>query len=816
MKVVFIFFTSLFLFLASNFSTAADTISPSQPITGSNTLVSSNQRFELGLFAPPNSRAWYLGLWYKKFPDIVVWVANRETPLPDSHGALTLSKNGTLVLSDQMNNTIWSSNSSRVAKNPVAQLLVTGNLVVRDQESPTTTTADSESYVYQSFNSPSNTLLPDMKVGWDFRTGHNQFLTSWKSASDPSLGEYTYKIDTHELPQLVVAQGSKKLFRTGPWNGVRFTGTPGAGVSATPFLIPIFVYNSSELYYSYEVTDDSIITRVTLTELGSAQRLVTNEENSEWTVMYTLENNQCDDYGECGANGICKIYKSPICECLQGFVPKSQKEWELLNWTSGCTRKTALNCEKGEGFVEIKNVKLPDLLDFRVNKTMLHIEECEAECLRTCSCMAYANSNITNGSRGCLMWFGKLIDMREIDEEDSDQIYIRMPASELGDTGRKHKRIVLISVVSAGFVLLFLGLSCWYVKLKKREKKMGSRTSEEDLELPLFDYGIIATATNNFSCTNKLGEGGFGPVYKAKLTQEEFVAVKRLSKDSGQGLEEFKNEVKMIANLQHWNLVKLLGCCIEGEERMLIYEYMPNKSLDCFIFDQNKKWLLNWQKRFDIIVGIARGLLYLHQDSRLRIIHRDLKSSNILLDDELNPKISDFGIARIFGRNQTEAKTKRVIGTYGYMSPEYAIDGKFSVKSDVFSFGVLLLEIVSGRKNRGFHHPDHHHSLLGHAWLLWNKNKGLELMDLCLEDSYIEFELLRCIQVGLLCVQKLPKDRPVMSSVVVMLSNEGATLPEPKEPGFFTERGSMDIESLIDQGKSNTGSTITFTTVEAR
>ncbi|PRQ31518.1 putative protein kinase RLK-Pelle-DLSV family [Rosa chinensis] len=321
----------------------------------------------------------------------------------------------------------------------------------------------------------------------------------------------------------------------------------------------------------------------------------------------------------------------------------------------------------------------------------------------------------------------------------------------------------------------------------------GSRASKEDLELPQFDFHTIATATDNFSSRNKLGEGGLGPVYKAKLTQEESIAVKRLSKHSGQGVEEFKNEVTMIANLQHRNLVKLLGCCIEGKERMLIYEYMPNKSLDFFIFDQNRKVVLSWQKRFDIIMGLARGLLYLHQDSRVRIIHRDLKSSNILLDDELmNPKISDFGIARIFRNNQSEAKTKRVIGTYGYLSPEYAIDGKFSVKSDVFSFGVILLEIISGRKNRGFHHPDHYHSLLGH------------------------FEVLRCIQVGLSCVQKLPKDRPEMSSVLPMLSNEGVALPQPKEPGFFTERSSVDIDTIIGEGRSHTGTTFTITMVEAR
>ncbi|KAL6283761.1 hypothetical protein ACE6H2_014690 [Prunus campanulata] len=811
--ITLIFFASLIQFSVLNLSTGADTISALESIMGSDTLVSSGQSFELGLFSAGNSKTWYLGLWYKNFPNTVVWVANRENPLARSNGALTLTKNGSLVLLDQMNNIIWSTISSQIVENPVAQLLETGNLVVRDKAE-----TGSEHYIWQSFNFPSDTLLPDMKVGWDFRTGLNRFLTSWKNASDPSLGEYTYGIDNLMLPQLVVAKGSKKLFRTGPWNGIRFTGTPDAGNKRV--VKPIYVYDTNELYYMYEATDSSILTRVKLSETGLAQRLVLKKGTTEWDVMYTLLNDRCDNYRECGANGICKTSKSPSCECLQGFVPKSQNEWDVLNWESGCIRQTPLDCQKGAGFLKVRNVKLPDLLEFQVNMKM-SVEECEAECLRNCSCVAYANTDIRNGGSGCLMWFGDLIDMREFVEEDSEQdIHIRMPLSELGGTGKKDKRIILISVISAVSGLPLLALLCWCILLKKRGRNVytskGSRSIKEDWELPLFDFKTIATATNNFSHTNKLGEGGFGPVYKANLTREEFIAVKRLSKDSGQGIEEFKNEVTMIANLQHWNLVKLLGCCIEREERMLIYEYMPNKSLDCFIFDQNRKVLLNWQKRLNIIMGISRGLLYLHQDSRLRIIHRDLKSSNILLDDELNPKISDFGIARVFGRNQTEAKTKRVIGTYGYMSPEYAIDGKFSEKSDVFSFGVLLLEIVSGRKNRGFHHPDHHHSLLGHAWLLWNENKGLELIDPCLEYSYVEFEVLRCIQVGLLCVQALPKDRPVMSSVVVMLSNEGVILPQPKEPGFFTGRSSLD-DTIIDEGSSNpTGSSITISTVEAR
>ncbi|XP_059437683.1 uncharacterized protein LOC132170643 [Corylus avellana] len=226
---------------------------------------------------------------------------------------------------------------------------------------------------------------------------------------------------------------------------------------------------------------------------------------------------------------------------------------------------------------------------------------------------------------------------------------------------------------------------------------------EKDAKLPLFSYESVLAVTNNFLTVNKLGEGGYGPVYKGKLLQGKEIAVKMLSKKSGRGIEEFRNETILIAKVQHRNLVRVLGCCIEREEKILIYEYMPNKSLDFYLFDPTKKQMLGWETRIRIIEGIAQGLLYLHQYSRLRIIHRDLKPSNILLDSEMNPKISDFGMARIVGGNETQANTSRIVGTYGYMSPEYAIQGLYSTKSDVFSFGVLLLEIISGKKNTSFY-----------------------------------------------------------------------------------------------------------------
>ncbi|KAG2579210.1 hypothetical protein PVAP13_6NG248500 [Panicum virgatum] len=234
-------------------------------------------------------------------------------------------------------------------------------------------------------------------------------------------------------------------------------------------------------------------------------------------------------------------------------------------------------------------------------------------------------------------------------------------------------------------------------------------------EFTFYEFSQVLEATNNFSVENKLGQGGFGPVYKGQFPDGLDIAVKRLASHSGQGLTEFKNEVQLIAKLQHRNLVRLLGCCSQGEEKMLIYEYLLNKSLDFFIFDETRRTLLNWDRRLVIIEGIAQGLLYLHKHSRLRVIHRDVKASNILLDSEMNPKISDFGLAKMFSSNDIEGNTQRVVGTYGYMAPEYASEGLFSTKSDVFSFGVLTLEIITGKRNSGFHKHGSFLNLLGYV-----------------------------------------------------------------------------------------------------
>ncbi|KAM2176640.1 hypothetical protein ACFX1Q_035914 [Malus domestica] len=335
--------------------------------------------------------------------------------------------------------------------------------------------------------------------------------------------------------------------------------------------------------------------------------------------------------------------------------------------------------------------------------------------------------------------------------------------------------------------------------------KSDKLTDEHDQEnmgkhdLSVFTYESVLTATSNFSEANKLGEGGFGPVYKGKLVTGREIAVKRLSKSSGQGNSEFKNELILIHELQHSNLVQLLGFCIHEDERMLIYEYMPNKSLDYFIFDSIRGVQLDWKKRFGIIEGIAQGLLYLHRFSRTRVIHRDLKASNILLDENMNPKIADFGLARIFTHTELEANTSRIVGTLGYMPPE-TIEGRVSVKTDVYSFGVLILEIIRGRKINRLCNDDGLLNLVGYAWELWKKNAALELKDPTLGDSCNGNQLLRCIHISLLCVEENAADRPTMSDVISMLTNESMELPKPKKPAYYTQ-GNVDFNGIRETGE---------------
>ncbi|XP_057247783.1 G-type lectin S-receptor-like serine/threonine-protein kinase At4g27290 isoform X2 [Beta vulgaris subsp. vulgaris] len=770
-------------------------INATHPLIDGDTLVSASGNFELGFFTPGNSDKRYVGIWYKKIPvQTVVWVANREAPLEalvssSSAAMLRLTSESVLELINGTNAVIWATNLTRALKNPVAELLDSGNLIIKAKDN---NEEEFDGILWQSFDYPCDIQLPGMKLGKDLIRGLDQYLTSWRNSDDPSLGSYTYRLDYHGYPQPVLMKGVVEQYRNGPWNGIRFSGNPS--LKPNPFFTFKFVMNSKATYYVYDLLNSSVISHRLLNPYGTMQRLVWSDHVQGWVMYLTAQSDNCDTYSLCGKFGSCNIANSPECGCLRGFRPKSPNDWNSGDWSDGCVRKAPLSCNRGDRFVKYTNVKLPDT-QYSWYNTSMTLNECKSHCLLNCSCVAYASLDVRNGGSGCFIWIDVLIDIK-IYPKNGQDLYVKLNASELGK--RKRRIWIMLSSIFVAITVLVLTttLFLWkkmrfWRKGKSRESYIVSDRENAEPELPLFDISLIAQATNNFSDENRIGEGGFGPVYKGILKGGQEIAVKRLSKESRQGLDEFKTEVICIAKLQHRNLVKLLGCCIEGEERMLVYEYMSNKSLDYFIFDDITSKSLEWPKRFEIIKGITRGLLYLHQDSRLRIVHRDLKAGNILLDSELNPKISDFGMARSFEGDECEVKTNKVVGTYGYMSPEYAIDGLFSVKSDVFSFGVLVLETISSKRNRGFNHPDHYHNLLGHV--------------------------LRCIHIGLLCVQRSPDDRPSMPSVIVMLDND-VELPQPKTPAFFIERELLDKDSLTSAtvSESHCSNEMSITVVSGR
>ncbi|XP_020224766.1 G-type lectin S-receptor-like serine/threonine-protein kinase At1g11300 isoform X2 [Cajanus cajan] len=810
-------FFVLFIFCSYEFdiAIAADNITSSQSMKDPETLSSKDGNFTLGFFTPQNSTNRYVGIWWKS-ESTVIWVANRNQSLNDSSGVVTISEDGNLVVLNGQKQ-LWTTNVSNITSNTSSQFSDSGKLVLTDSTRGT--------ILWDSFQQPSNTLLPGMKL-LSNRTGMELKLTSWRSPSNPSIGSFSLGIVQRKtIVEAFIWNETRPYWRSGPWNGGVFTGTRNmAGAYLNGFQVVDDDEGGKEVYYSVPSATGFVV--YILNSQGQFEQTWWDDEKKEMEVTWSSEQSDCDVYGICGPNAICNSEKSPICSCLEGFEERNKEEWNRQNWTSGCVRKRDLKCErvkeqntstdtKEDEFLKLQMVKVPD---FAQGSTVTQ-DICRSQCLENCSCMAYSHHD----GIGCMSWTEDLLDMQQFSSEGLD-LYFRVAHSEL-DKGRKTTIIIIITVIIGTVILVACAYATWRISNHpvkiwlpiKSAMKRSNKTSlplnkgvpSEDpshkvieelslvklQEMLLLDFERLATATNNFHLSNKLGQGGFGPVYKGKLQDGQEIAIKRLSRASGQGLEEFMNEVVVISKLQHRNLVRLFGCCVE---------------------DPSKSKLLDWRKRCSIIEGIARGLLYLHRDSRLRIIHRDLKTSNILLDQELNPKISDFGMARIFGGNEDQANTNRIVGTYGYMSPEYAMQGLFSEKSDVFSFGVLVLEIVSGRKNTSFYDDEHALSLLGFVWIQWNEGNILSLIDPGMYDPNHHKDILRCIHIGLLCVQEHAIERPTMSAVISMLNSEVAFLPPPSQPAFIQRQTMLNSVSSKERYSSSSVNSVSITNVSGR
>ncbi|CAN7106842.1 unnamed protein product [Brassica rapa subsp. narinosa] len=859
-----IFITLLTLsFLLGRSCCATDTLLQGQYLKDGQELVSAFNIFKLKFFSFENSSNLYLGIWYNDLylngnkqyahiQDRAVWIANRNSPISGRSGSLTVDSLGRLKISGGASKSLLEITSTETTGNTTLKLLDTGNLQLQEMDSD----GSVRRIVWESFDYPTDTFLPGMKLGFNVKTGKRWELTSWLGDTLPASGSFVFGMDANITNRLIILWRGNMYWASGLWFKDRFSLEE---FNSYEFVFS-YVSTESEHYFMLSVDrhySDTVFPTITIDQKGilhinRLDREVTHVRCSPFTIGEEVDN-------EC--------YRKDPRMCLNAgcIVP------DMLSGHRNCSPsgytyfRETVSAFSSNGFV--------------LNETggRLSSADCRAMCIQNCSCLAYASTN--GDGTGCEIWNTDPTNKRSsshsprtihvlvkgyvVDRENERaptwlvvvaSLFLMIPVTWFIIYLFLRKFKVKVTIIFRGMFYFLWGeiipqmTGC--IRRRLQTLRVGSTIDQEMLlrelgidrrgrrhrrsarknsnnELQIFSFETVALATDYFSDANKLGEGGFGPVYKGRLIDGEEVAIKRLSIASGQGLVEFKNEAMLIAKLQHTNLVQLLGCCIEKDEKMLVYEYMPNKSLDYFLFDPLRKNVLDWTLRFMIMEGIIQGLLYLHKYSRLKVIHRDIKASNILLDEDMNPKISDFGMARIFGAQESRANTKRVSKEFicvvcsGYMSPEYFREGLFSAKSDVFSFGVLMLEIICGRKNNSFHHDSEGPlNLIVHAWNLFKENRIREVIDQSLGDSALDSpQVLRCVQVALLCVQQNAEDRPSMLDVVSMIYGEGNNaLTSPKEPAFYDgpRRSSPEIDIETPEPENVSANRVTITVMDPR
>ncbi|XP_040371489.1 G-type lectin S-receptor-like serine/threonine-protein kinase At4g03230 isoform X3 [Rosa chinensis] len=842
------------------------------------------EKFELGFFTSNGSSGTrrYVGIWYyRSNPQTVVWLANRDNPLSDTRGVFTIAEDGNLKVLDGKRKTYWSSSlESSSSTIRTAKLMDTGNLVVINREQGN----NSVQIVWQSFENPTDTFLPGMKMSGKLA------LSSWKSYNDPATGNFTFQQDQEDANHFVIWKRSRRYWKSEDYGNFI---SSDEMASAILYLLSNFtstaVHNDSVPYLTSSLYTS---TRLVMSFSGQIQYLMWDSEKV-WSLIWADPRDRCSVYNACGNFGSCNSKNGLVCKCLPGFKPSSPDNWNHGDYSGGCTRKSTLcgNNAESDIFLSLKMMKVgnPDS-QFNAKSEM----ECRVECLNNCECQAYFYEEVENKNTGgsssstCWIWSQDVTNLQE-DYDGGQNLQVRVAVSDIESTARScgscgtnlipyplstgpkcgdvtyysfhcnistgqlsfeapsgtyhvtsinadtqtfviqandadecrdkkflkliqsspynvtnmcnadptrfspdlsfkggyevevawespleppcssstdckdwprsicdaaldgknrclcpanskwdsrslnctqevgHRKqtgeqgkmtlaliiavtcisVAVLAILSSTFVYAYIWrrrriktqegranlqkcstLNHFYDCERKVKNLIESGRFKDDdtegIDVPSFDLESILVATTYFSNANKLGQGGFGPVYKGKLPGGEEIAVKRLSSCSGQGLEEFKNEVLLIAKLQHRNLVRLLGYCAEGDEKMLIYEYMANKSLDSFIF--------------------------------------------------------------------------------------------------------VVIEIITGKRNTGFYQPERSLSLLGYAWHLWKEQKALDLLEQTLGHSCNKDEYFKCVNVGLLCVQEDPGDRPTMSQVVFMLGSETATIPTPKQPAFVVRR----------------------------
>ncbi|KAL7219042.1 hypothetical protein ACSBR2_012169 [Camellia fascicularis] len=719
---IFSIFFLLFFSFINQLSHGADTISANQSLSGNQTITSAGGNFELGFYKPGNSSFYYISMWYAKVSALtIVWVANRDNPISDKYSSVLKILDGNLVILNESQTLIWSTNQNSTTSNSmVAVLGDDGNLILRD---------GSNSYqpIWQSFDHPAHTWLPGGKIAYNKLTNTHQRLTSWKNSEDPSTGLYSLNLDANNSQYVIFWNGSKQYWTSGPWNGQIFSSVPEMRANY------IFNYsyqdNENESYFTYSMYNPSIISRLIMDISGQVQQLTWLESTKQWNLFCSLPRQQCEVYDFCGQYGICNNIIQPFCNCLAGFNPKSLNDWNLSDYSGGCVRRTELLCgnitaanQEKDRFWEISNTRLPE---FPQSVVVGSAAECESSCLNNCSCTAYAYD-----SNGCSIWIGGLMNLQD---GSGNTLYLRLAASEFPKP--KSKKGIIIGAVVGSVAVVLLGLV--FVVIWKRQRRE--------------NWG-----------------GGFGSVFKGALPDSTVIAVKKLE-SINQGEKQFRVEISTLGTIQHVNLVRLCGFCSEGKRKLLVYDYMQNGSLDSHLFHEKESKVLDWKKRYQIALGTARGLAYLHENCRDCIIHCDIKPANILLDVDFHPKVADFGLAKLLGREFSRVLTT-MGGTIGYLAPKWILGLAITTKADVYSYGMMLFELISGKRN-----TDQSEERIVKFFPIWAASVVVEggnvlnLLDHRLEKHVDIEEVWRICKVASWCIQDDENDRPSMGQVVQIL-----------------------------------------------
>ncbi|KAF2292121.1 hypothetical protein GH714_013258 [Hevea brasiliensis] len=755
LSVLFMFFSLKF-----HLSLAADRITATQPLSGDQTIVSAKSFFELGFHRPGNLSNYYICMWYHQSrvsQKTVVWVANREIPISDRFSSELRISDGNLVLFNESKVPIWSTKLNSNASTSVEAVLGDdGNLILNGSGSSVP--------LWQSFDHPADTWLPGAKIGLNKITGEPTRLISWKNKEDPTPGLFSLELDPNGTSQYYILWNMSKIFWTsGTWNGQIFSLVPEMRLN----YIYNFSYfsNASENYFTYSLYNNSLISRFVMDVGGQIQQMSWLLPANQWNLFWNQPRVQCEVYAYCGAFGSCNAKSQPFCNCLTGFDPKLVDEWNSEVYSGGCTRKTNLQCGnsslvngKRDKFMASPSMELP------ANSQVLNVgtsQECESNCLSNCSCTAYA---FDNSNSNCSIWIGDLLNLRQLADGDPSgkTLYVRLAASEFSSS-KSNKGVVIGAVVGSVVLVVLIGFVLFVILRRKRTIRPGKVVEGS---LVAYGYRDLQNATKNFS--EKLGGGGFGSVFKGMLPDSSVIAVKKLESIS-QGEKQFRTEVSTIGTIQHVNLVRLRGFCSEGTRKLLVYDYMSNGSLDSHLFCERSSNVLDWNARYNVALGTARGLTYLHEKCRDCIIHCDIKPENILLDSEFCPKVADFGLAKLVGRDFSRVLTT-MRGTRGYLAPEWISGVAITAKADVYSYGMMLFEIISGRRNS--EQSEDGTVKFFPSWVARQITEGgdvLSLLDPRLEGNADQDELTRVCKIACWCIQDDETQRPSMGQVVQIL-----------------------------------------------